>query len=500
MTLTLGKRLLVLLALSLSLTVLTPAADLTPFFQSGKVRALILSGRNNHNWRATTPFLRELLVNSGRFDVRVCEEPMGLTTESVKPYQVLVLDYCGPRWGETAEKAVADFVRSGGGLVVVHGAIYTFSGLDVLGDGHKPMGFKEPAWPEFLQMVGGGWRETPPKRFHAPHHLFQVKLVNRSQAILGGMKEVFTVADELYHQIQLLPDTKVIATAYDDPENGGTGQNEPMLWVREYGKGRVFATVLGHEVPAMREEGFRATFTRGTEWAGTGQVTLPPSGAPSASTELRVLLVTGGHDYEASFYSVFEQQSGFRWAHATNAEAFKKSIKDDFDVLVLYDMTADLDDKCKGNLQAFVESGKGLLVLHHAIASYQNWPWYEKTVGGRYLLKPEGDKPASTYRHDEELAVLATTSHPITAGLGAIHIWDETYKGMAISPDSKVLLKTNNPTSDGPVAWISSYPKSRVVYIQLGHDGLAFRHPSYREIVRRAILWVAGKLEPNSGS
>ena len=51
--------------------------DLSRFFRPGAVRVLILSGRNNHDWRTTTPFLRKLLTDSGRFDVRVCEEPAG---------------------------------------------------------------------------------------------------------------------------------------------------------------------------------------------------------------------------------------------------------------------------------------------------------------------------------------------------------------------------------------------------------------------------------------
>ena len=72
---------------------------------------------------------------------------------------------------------------------------------------------------------------------------------------------------------------------------------------------------------------------------------------------------------------------------------------------------------------------------------------------------------------------------------------DETYKGMWISPEATVLLRTNDPTSDGPVAWISPYAKSRVVYIQLGHDHTGrMEHPNYKALVKNAILWAGGKL------
>ncbi len=114
-------------------------------------------------------------------------------------------------------------------------------------------------------------------------------------------------------------------------------------------------------------------------------------------------------------------------------------------------------------------------------------------VGGKYLAEAEDGMPASTYLHDQELFVRPVTSHPVTDGVEPFHIRDETYKGMWISSKVQVLLKTDNPTSDGPVAWVSPYPKSRVVYLQLGHDSQAYRNPSYRALVRNAIMWSVGK-------
>jgi type 1 glutamine amidotransferase len=55
----------------------------------------------------------------------------------------------------------------------------------------------------------------------------------------------------------------------------GAGINQPMLWTLDYGKGRVFVTALGHDATAVRTPAFLTTFTRGAEWAATGQVTLP---------------------------------------------------------------------------------------------------------------------------------------------------------------------------------------------------------------------------------
>jgi len=481
------------------LAVLPGSAQVTiPFFKPGVVRVLILSGRNNHDWRTTTPFLRKTLVESGRFDVRVEEEPMGITPATLAAYDVLVLDYDGPRWGEATEKAVEDFVKSGKGLVAIHGASYAFTGLVVLGDNHRPMGFKEPPWPEYLKMLGGWWTEGPPKTGHAPRHCYTVKFVDREHPITKGLGESFVVSDELYHSQQMSSEAHILASAFDDPAIGGTGKDEPLIWTVNYGQGRVMYTALGHDVAAMQESGFVNTFLRGSEWAATGKVTLPAdiSAVKTESKPIQLLVVTGGHEYPTTFYTVFEGADDLHWDHAvSNHEAFRNDIRGRYDVLVLYDFSQDITEAEKSHLRDFVESGKGIVVLHHAIADYQSWEWWHKeVVGGKYLLQPEGSMPASTYKHDEEQCVKAVVRHPITARLGTLHLWDETYKGMWISPEVKILLRSDNPTSDGPVAWVSPYLKSRVVYIELGHGETAHRHPGYRTLVQDAIRWSAGRM------
>jgi hypothetical protein len=207
------------------------------------------------------------------------------------------------------------------------------------------------------------------------------------------------------------------------------------------------------------------------------------------------MVVTGGHDYETSFYALFEGQADVTWSHAASArEAFRRDLRPAFDVLVLYDSTRELEEAGRANLRAFVEAGKGVVVLHHAIVDYPDWEWwYRDVVGGRYLEKPDGKLAASTYRHDVELFIKPAAQHPVLTDVGPMHIIDETYKGMWISPDVKVLLRTEEPTADGPVAWISPYAKSRVAYLQGGHDSAALKHPAYRKLVRNAVLWSAGR-------
>jgi type 1 glutamine amidotransferase len=116
-----------------------------------------------------------------------------------------------------------------------------------------------------------------------------IKIVAREpeHPILKGLPPVWMHAtDELYATLRGPgKNMTVLATAHSDPENKGTGHDEPMLIVLSYGKGRIFHTTLGHDVMALSCVGFMTTLQRGTEWAATGKVTQPvPAGFPTANT------------------------------------------------------------------------------------------------------------------------------------------------------------------------------------------------------------------------
>jgi len=227
-----------------------------------------------------------------------------------------------------------------------------------------------------------------------------------------------------------------------------------------------------------------------------------PADAAGKPAKIRVLVVTGGHDFERDgFFSLFKGYDDLEYQEAAHPKANDMYAPDkigSFDVIVLYDMVQEITDQQKANLVSALRRGKGLVVLHHAIANYQEWPEYEKIIGGRYYLEPKVvngvQKQRSAYQHDVKLTVnLADPKHPILKGLKDFEIVDEVYSLFDVSPSVRPLLKTSHPQSNPVVAWTHRYGRSRVVYIQLGHGPTAYSNPSYRRLVANAIRWAAGR-------
>jgi len=286
------KALLFFIGVALACAIPASAAD--------PIRVMLLDGESGgtyHNWMETTPYLKRMLEDTGVFkvDVVTARNASG-DFSNFKPkwsdYQAVVLNYDAPdaRWNDDLRSSFEQYVKNGGGVVSVHAADNAF-----------------PNWKEFNLMIGiGGWRGRNAQT--GPHFYFkdgkltsdtepgpagnhgarlQFKIVNQAPThpiVAGLAKEWMHVKDELYDRLRGPGENMtVISTAFSDPANRGSGKEEPILMVLTYGKGRIFHTVLGHDIAALNSVGFVTTYQRGTEWAATGKVTQKaPADFPSA--------------------------------------------------------------------------------------------------------------------------------------------------------------------------------------------------------------------------
>ncbi|MBT3375594.1 MAG: ThuA domain-containing protein [Lentisphaerae bacterium] len=233
-----------------------------------RIRTLLLTGQNNHDWARTTPICQKLLEESGRFEVTVCDDPSAALTDAaaLDGVQLLFSDYNGPEWCAEAKANVEAAVHGGTGFVILHAADNAFRG-----------------WVEYEKMVGLLWRDGTG---HGQFHEFPVTICDKEHPITQGLTD-FRTWDELYHRLVHMHDVpyQVLATAYSGAEKGGTGRDEPVMVVTQYGNGRVYHHVLGHIWPgdpngdykgaseiAFEPPEFRQSLLRGCEWAATGRV------------------------------------------------------------------------------------------------------------------------------------------------------------------------------------------------------------------------------------
>ena len=271
------------------------------------IRALIVSGQNNHNWKVSHRAIKQILDNSGMFisDV-VLTPPAGGDMSRFNPifddYDVVVLDYNGDRWGEKVDEAFLKYVQKGGGIIVYHAADNAFAG-----------------WDEFNKIIArGGWEgrdeksgpycyikdgkmvlDSSPGRggSHGRQREYPMHCRNAEHPITKDLPDNWLHAqDEMYDFMRGPANIKdLLYSGKSDAATGGSGREEPLVFTVDYGKARIFHIMLGHcgasleNNPAMQCAGFQTLLLRGAEWAATGKVTQPvPNDFPTnAAVSLR---------------------------------------------------------------------------------------------------------------------------------------------------------------------------------------------------------------------
>lgn len=255
------------------------------------MRALIVSGQNNHNWRVSHIAIKEILDNSKMFTTDIALTPapggnMNSFNPSFEEYDVVVLDYNGDRWSAKTDSVFLDYVQKGGGVIVYHAADNAFAG-----------------WEDFNKIIAlGGWEGRNEKSgpycylengklkldyspghggSHGMQREYPMHCHEAKHPITKGLPDNWMHArDEMYDRMRGPANIKeLLYSGAADRNTGGSGREEPLVFTVDYGKARIFHIMLGHcgptleDNPAMQCVGFQTLMLRGAEWAATGKVT-----------------------------------------------------------------------------------------------------------------------------------------------------------------------------------------------------------------------------------
>ena len=219
--------------------------------QAPKTRALVLFG-GGHARPSTRAAMSEFLWEQPWLQITITDDWNALRWEELAPYDVLIT-YTGNRNLAATDEQLAGlrkFVERGGGFVPLH-----FSTAN--------------ANPDFLAYVGAKFIK------HPPHGPFSVHVVDANHPITKGLGSI-DIEDECYQSEY--PDRDALHVLQTSHHDAGI-DGEPSSWVREFGKGRLFYSALGHDARSFGHQGLRELLTRGIRWAARLEpVALPKEG------------------------------------------------------------------------------------------------------------------------------------------------------------------------------------------------------------------------------
>jgi type 1 glutamine amidotransferase len=143
--------------------------------------------------------------------------------------------------------------------------------------------------------------------------------------------------------------------------------------------------------------------------------------------------------------------------------------------------------------ERLIRSGRGLLAIHVSNVMGVTadggldpaYAAYNRVLGNRYLSHGPG---AQESRHTIQIIA----DHPITAGVTDFEVYDEHYEFELADDDITVLAQRER--FDGvqiPVLYTREVGEGRVVYLAMGHDLRVWGEPSFQQLVRQAIAWIA---------
>lgn len=217
------------------------------------------------------------------------------------------------------------------------------------------------------------------------------------------------------------------------------------------------------------------------------------------SEALKLAVVTGGHPYDVpNFHRLFRaigDGMDLCIQHMDDFAASPADVRQNYDVVLFYIMLmhGPSDEgnpwyagKPKSALENLCNTAQGIVLLHHAILAYPQFSrWHE--------LTGVAERSFGYHIGETVTAHIADPDHPITRGLAAWTMTDETYTMADAGEGSRVLLTYDHPKSMRTIAWTRQCGQARVFNYQAGHDNATWQDANFREVLRRGIMWAGGR-------
>lgn len=221
-------------------------------------------------------------------------------------------------------------------------------------------------------------------------------------------------------------------------------------------------------------------------------------GGEAQSKKLKVLIVTGfdvrshaWHETTELMRDDLESTGRFEVRVAEDVGIFESSTLKDYDVVVLnYGFWAapDPSEEGKKGLLDYVKGGKGLVAVHFACSSFQEWGEYRTLLGRVWKKDVGGHGPRGTFTVN-----IKKPDHPITKGLSDFETYDELYAKLTGEEDIEVLASAYSEWSKKvePIVFVKKYGEGRVVHNVLGHGVEGRKNEHFRKLLIRGVEWAA---------
>ena len=213
--------------------------------ESRPLKALVFTGGCCHDYTQLIPLLTSNISHQIKitFDVEWTLDRLK-EPKFAQRYDVVIYDVCFDNAEATLLENALAALQHGKPAVILHCGVHAFRNSPKIREWENGIGMRS--------------------KVHDPFQAFGTDKTDVGSPILKGFPDHWrTSGDELYQTIELIEDSHPLLKAKSPHD----GREHIVCWTRTTGKGRVFATTLGHDLHTVADADYLRLVARGLLWA-----------------------------------------------------------------------------------------------------------------------------------------------------------------------------------------------------------------------------------------